>query len=136
MYLLDTNICIYLMKGKYPALQEKILSLRPDDICISAITVYELEYGAAKSRWGSSTRQKMRIFLAPFNIIPFEDKDSEAAGTIRAYLERHGRPVGAYDILIAAQGLSRDLTVITHNTQEFERIPGLKIQDWTFPVSN
>ena len=130
-YLLDTNICIYLMKGKYPALADKILSLKTENICISSITVYELEYGAAKSHWGSKTRQNMRLFLSPFNILPFTDKDAVAAGSIRAYLETHGKPIGAYDILIASQAMSGGMTVITHNIQEFSRIPNLKTADWT-----
>ena len=130
-YLLDTNICIYLMKGKYPALADKILSLRPENVCISAITVYELEYGAAKSKWGSRTRQKMRVFLSPFNILPFTDKDAVSAGNIRSCLEAWGKPIGAYDILIAAQAISGGMTVITHNVQEFSRVPNLKTEDWT-----
>ena len=130
MYLLDTNICIFLMKNQYPKLTQKLLSCSPADIAISSITVFELEYGAEKSNWGDRTRQKLAMFLAPFNILPFSTDDAVSAGKIRGYLEKQGMIIGPYDIQIAAQGLSRDLTVVTHNTSEFSRVPNLKIEDW------
>ena len=130
MYLLDTNTCIYIMKNFYPALTEKLFSLNPADVAVSSITVFELEYGAAKSRWGEKTRQKLAMFLAPFSILSFNARDAAAAGTIRAYLEQKGTPVGPYDVQIAAQGLSRNLIVVTHNTGEFSRIPNIRLEDW------
>ena len=130
MYLLDTNICIYFMKNAYPQLTQRLLSHDPSELLISSITVLELEYGAEKSNWGDRTRQKMAMFLAPFTILPFETNDALSAAKIRAYLERQGVIIGAYDIQIAAQGLSRELTVVTHNTGEFSRIPKLKLEDW------
>ena len=130
MYLLDTNICVYLMKNSYPALTAKLLSLNPADVAISSVTVFELEYGAAKSKWGEKTRQNLAMFLAPFSILPFDAKDAAAAGTIRAYLEQQGSPVGPYDVQIAAQGLAKNITVVTHNTREFGRVPNLKLEDW------
>ena len=130
MYLLDTNIFIYFMKNAYPQLTQKLLSHNPSELLISSITVSELEYGAAKSQWGDRTREKMAMFLAPFTIIPFDTNDAVAAGKIRAYLERQGVVIGAYDMQIAAQGLTRHLTVVTHNTKEFNRIPDLKLEDW------
>ena len=130
-YLLDTNICIYLIKNTYPALTAHLLSHSPDDFLISSITVYELEYGAAKSRWGEQTRQKLALFLAPFRILPFDTDDAVIAGRIRGYLEQKGTPIGPYDIQIAAQGLSKKLTIVTHNTGEFQRVPQLRVEDWT-----
>ncbi len=130
MYLLDTNICIYLMKNSYPHLSQKLLSFNPSEIAISSITLYELEYGAAKSHWGQKTRDRMHMFLSPFTILPFDSTDAIAAGKIRGYLEMTGKIIGPYDLLIAAQGLARDLTVVTHNTNEFQRVPGLLIEDW------
>ena len=130
MLLLDTNICVYLMKNKYPAATKKLLDMNPSELAVSSITVYELEYGAAKSNWGEKTRQKLAQFMAPFTILPFETNDALSAARIRAYLERHGMIIGAYDIQIAAQGLSRGLTVVTHNSGEFSRIPELKLEDW------
>ena len=130
MYLLDTNVCIYFMKNTYPRLTQRLLSHGPSELLISSLTVLELEYGAEKSNWGDRTRQKMALFLAPFTILPFETNDALSAARIRACLERHGIIIGAYDIQIAAQGLSRGLTVVTHNTGEFSRIPELKLEDW------
>lgn len=131
MYLLDTNICIYAIKGTYPKLAEKLLSIHPDLIKVSAVTVYELEYGAAKSKWGNRTRDVMRMFLSSFEIIPFSDKDAVSAGIIRADLASKGTPIGAYDNMIAAQGVSRHLTVVTHNMDEFQRVFGIQLEDWT-----
>ena len=130
MYLLDTHICIYLMKKSFPALTDKVLSMDPEDLSISSVTVCELEYGAAKSSRSEETRLKLAMFLAPFNIIPFDSGDASSAGMIRALLEKKGTPIGPYDIQIAAQGLSRGLTVVTHNQSEFSRVPGLKTEDW------
>ena len=129
MYLLDTNICIYLMKNTWPKLTQRILSHDPSELLISSLTVLELEYGAEKSKWGERTRQKLALFLAPFTILPFDTSDALSAAKIRAWLEHHGVIVGAYDIQIAAQGLARGLIVVTHNTREFSRIPGLKVED-------
>ena len=130
MFLLDTKICIYFLKDLYPHLTKKLLSYNPCDLLISTITLYELEYGASKSSWGEKTRHKMAMFLAPFNILPFTADDAISAGRVRAYLEQIGRPIGPYDLLIVAQGLSRDISVITHNTDEFNRVPKLKLEDW------
>lgn len=131
MYLLDTNICIYLMKDTFPALTEKLLSHDPEEFAISSVTLYELEYGAAKSRWGNRTREKLYTFLSPFTVLPFDADDAITAGNLRALLAAKGSPVGPYDIQIAAQAYARGLTVITHNIDEFSRVPNLKVEDWT-----
>lgn len=130
MYLLDTNICIYVMKNSYPALTQKIFSFNPSDFCISSVTVFELEYGAAKSNWGEKTRQSMQMFLAPFNIIDFDSKDAVSAGNIRGFLEKQGSPIGPYDVQIAGQAMARSITLVTHNVGEFSRVPGIKVEDW------
>ena len=130
MYLLDTNICVYVLNNSYPNLTDKVFSYSRSEIAISSITVFELEYGAAKSNWGEKTRKKLQMFLSPFQIIDFDDKDALVAGEIRAYLEKTGLIIGPYDIQIAAQGLARDITVVTHNTREFLRVPNLKLEDW------
>ncbi len=131
MYLLDTNICIYAMNGRYPKLSDQLLQINPDDICVSSITVGELEYGAAKSRWGDRTRQVMRAFLANYEILSFTEKDAIIFGQLRAQLAFSGTPIGAYDVMIAAQGVAGNHTVVTHNTKEFSRIPGIVLEDWT-----
>ncbi len=130
MFLLDTNICIYLMKNTYPKLTERLFSYSPSQMAVSSITVFELEYGAAKSKWSEKTRLNLELFLAPFTIIPFDGKDAVIAGQVRRYLEKEGTPIGPYDLQIAAQALSRDMTVITHNLNEFKRVPGIKTEDW------
>lgn len=130
MYLLDTNVCIYFMKNTYPVLTDKLLSYDPANLLISSITVFELEYGAEKSNWGERNRLKLAMFLSPFSILPFSSEDAVTAGRIRGYLERRGTPIGPYDIQIAAQGVSRGITVITHNIGEFSRVPGLSLEDW------
>lgn len=130
MVLLDTNICIYLMKNQYPQLTEKVLSRDPSTVAISSVTVFELEYGAEKSHWGTRTRQNLRMFLAPFTILPFDSADAVMAGKIRGYLQQHGTPIGPYDVQLAGQCLSRGLTIITHNAGEFCRVPNLSVEDW------
>ena len=131
MYLLDTNICIYAMKNIYPNLTNRLFSHDPSELFISSITGFELEYGAAKSRWGERTRQKLAMFLAPFHILPFDSDDAVIAGRLRAYLMQQGSPIGPYDIQIAAQGVRKNLTVVTHNTGEFSRVPDIRLEDWT-----
>lgn len=129
-YLLDTNICIYFMKNTYPSLTQKLLSMNPSDLMISSVTIFELEYGAAKSNWGERTRQKLVMFLAPFNILPFTADDAIYAGDIRGQLEKQGSIIGPYDVQLAGQALSRNLTFVTHNTGEFSRVPNLRLEDW------
>lgn len=130
MYLLDTNVCIYVMKNTYPVLTQKVLSCDPSDLCISSITVFELEYGAAKSSRSERTRQNMQLFLAPFNILDFNSNDAASAGMIRAYLEKQGKIIGPYDVQIAGQAVARSMVMITHNVGEFSRVPRLIAEDW------
>lgn len=80
MYLLDTNICIFALKDKFPALREKLLTVHPDEIAVSSITVFELEYGAAKSKWGAKTREVLRQFLSSYEILPFTVEDAAVCG--------------------------------------------------------
>ena len=130
MYLLDTNICIYAINGRHPNLTNHLLTIHPDEICISTITVGELEYGAEKSRWGDRTRQIMQAFLSNFEKLSFSEADAVLFGQFRAILAAAGTPIGAYDVMIAAQGVSRGMTIVTHNTREFSRIPGVSLEDW------
>ena len=130
MYLIDTNICIYAMKGLFPAMNRRLIDDR-EQIFVSSVTVGELEYGATKSRWSERTRQIFQAFLANYIIVPFDETDAIVFGKIRAQLATNGTPIGAYDAMIGAQGVARNLTVVTHNTKEFRRIPGLLLEDWT-----
>lgn len=130
-YLLDTNICIYAINGRHPALTERLLSVPPEEIAVSSITLGELEYGAAKSNWSERTRNTVYTFLANYEILPFDNQDAFAFGEIRARLEAAGTMIGILDAMIGAQGVANQLRVVTHNTREFQRIPGVKVEDWT-----
>jgi len=130
MYLLDTNICIYLIKGKYPTLSENLKMHTPDQIKISSITVAELSYGVAKSEQKVQNRNALIKFLSPFEILPFTEKEAEYYGRIRAQLEQKCQIIGPYDMFIAAQALAHSFVLITNNMREFDRIPGLKLENW------
>ena len=130
MFLIDTNILIYAMDGRYPKIAARLREIPLPFVKISAITIMELEYGATKSAWSDKTRARMRQFLSVFDVLPFTGADAKHAADIRAFLTREGQPIGDLDLLIAGQGRARDLTVITHNLREFQRVPGLKLEDW------
>jgi len=129
IYLLDTNTCIYSIKRE-PAMLRRLQEHSPDDLGISAITVAELWFGAAKSSRPHSTRASVDAFLKPFEILPFASEAAEEYAQIRAQLEKAGLPIGERDLLIAAIAKSRRLTVVTHNVREFSRVDGLKVDDW------
>ncbi len=131
MYLLDTNICIYLMKKKLKNLQSRVQNEPLFNIALSSITIAELEYGIVKSNYPKKNKELLCGFVSPFKIIPFTEEDAENFGRIRAYLNKLGTPIGPYDLQIAAQCLTRDLCLITNNIKEFERVPLLKIENWT-----
>lgn len=130
MYLLDTNICIYIINNNPRTVVEKIKTFEPDQIKISAISVAELEYGIAKSKYRQKNRSALLDFLSAFSIIPFDDNDAEVFGLIRADLERRGQIIGSYDMEIAAQAIAKHYTLVSNNTAEFERIPMLQLQNW------
>ena len=130
MYLLDTDICIYVMKKRYPELQHRIEKEELFNITISAVTVGELEYGIAKSKYPERNRELLYGFLAPFDIVPFSELDAENFGYIRAYLNKIGTPIGPYDLQIAAQCITRKIRLVTNNVKEFERVPNLIVENW------
>jgi tRNA(fMet)-specific endonuclease VapC len=130
MYLLDTNICIYIINKKPLKVIEQIKSLQPHQIKLSSISLGELEYGVSKSRDRERNRTALLHFAAAFDIVPFNDADAEIYGLLRADLEKKGKIIGPYDLQIAAQALTRDLILVTNNTSEFERIPNLKTENW------
>jgi len=119
------------MKKKYPELQARIEKEELFNICLSSVTVAELEYGIAKSMYPDRNRELLYGFLSPFDIIPFSELDAENFGYIRAYLNNQGSPIGPYDLQIAAQCVTRNLHLITNNVKEFERVPKLTIENWT-----
>ncbi|MCA1949554.1 MAG: type II toxin-antitoxin system VapC family toxin [Treponema sp.] len=130
MYLLDTNICIYIINKHPREIIEKIKQLKPSQVKLSAISVGELEYGVFKSKNREQNRNALIDFLSGFDILPFNDNDAEVFGLIRAELEKRGQVIGSYDMQIAAQAISNDLILVTNNTGEFERISQLKLENW------
>ena len=130
MYLLDTNICIYIINKRPDSVIEKVKQVKPSQIKLSAISVGELEYGVSKSKSREKNRTALIDFLSGFDIIPFDDIDAEVYGLIRADLERKGQIIGSYDMQIAAQAISKGLILVTNNTGEFSRIETLKIENW------
>jgi tRNA(fMet)-specific endonuclease VapC len=129
-FLLDTDICIYLINKRPPSIISKFKQYQPGDIGISVITVSELEYGVAKSIRQEENQQRLEAFLAPFELLSYTAEAVRAYGTIRADLEKRGKVIGPLDMLIAAQALTEELTLVTNNEREFKRIPGLRIENW------
>ena len=130
-YLLDTNICIYIIKRKPVQVFEKFKSLSFGSIGISSITLAELQYGIMKSSIPERNQEALEIFLTPLEIIDFDFNATVEYGKIRADLERNGTPIGPLDTLIASHAKSLNLTLVTNNEKEFERVAGLKIENWT-----
>ena len=129
-YLLDTNICIYIINKKPASVIKRIQTKQPEQIAISTITQAELEYGIARSRNIDQNRIALLEFLFPFLLIDFDQMAAVQYGLIRASLESRGKPMGSMDMLLAAQARSRDLILVTNNEKEFHRIEGLKLENW------
>lgn len=129
-YLLDTNICIYIIKKKPVEVLERFQSLPLGDVGISTITLAELQYGIAKSTQPEKNQQALQQFLIPLEIVEFGYEASIVYGELRAHLEKTGQPIGALDMLIAAHAISLDITIVTNNEREFRRAPNLKVENW------
>lgn len=127
-YLLDTNAVISLLNGAASALARRVRESDPRTISISSIVAHELYYGAFKSR--RLAHNLAVVDALQFPVIEFDKEDARQAGEIRALLSSQGLAIGPYDLLIAGQALARDRTLITHNTGEFQRVPGLRLEDW------
>jgi len=130
MYLLDTNICIYIIKKKPVDVLRTLKTKSRKDIYISSITIAELEYGVAKSQFPERNKIALIEFLSIFNILPFDDTDAVNFGITKTNLEKGGKTVGSMDLLIAAQAITKRLILVTNNTKEFERVEGLKMENW------
>jgi tRNA(fMet)-specific endonuclease VapC len=130
MYLLDTNTCIFLKNKKPLHVLDKLRSVVDLGVYISSITVAELQFGVYNSQNIEKNRISLTEFLAPFTIIDFDDNDAEQFGKIRSKLKSEGQLIGPYDMLIAAQAISKKLLLVTNNTGEFSRIGELKFEDW------
>ena len=132
MKMLDTNICIYLMKRKYESVSEKFNEeiQNQREVYISSITLAELEHGVQKSDCPEKNQLALLQFLAGVTILYFDDSAAIEYGKIRAYLEKRGTPIGIMDMLIAAHARVNGLTLVTNNTREFERVPNLDLENW------
>ncbi|MBL7974025.1 MAG: type II toxin-antitoxin system VapC family toxin [Candidatus Kapabacteria bacterium] len=129
-YLLDTNICIYLIKKKPEQVFQKFSALAIGSVGVSTITVAELEYGVAKSSNPAKNAVALETFLTPIEIVEFDFRAAEIYGTIRTQLEKAGTPIGPYDLLIASQAISMNIPLVTNNVKEFSRVPMLTVENW------
>jgi len=131
-YMLDTNICIYIIKQKPINVINRFRQLPISSIAISSITLSELEYGVMKSSQPDQNQIALSQFVAPLDILPYGDNAAQYYGTIRAFLEKQGTPIGALDMLIAGHALSVNCTLVTNNEKDFSRVPELQIENWIF----
>ncbi len=130
-YLLDTNICVYIIKQKPKIVFEKFKKLFVGSIGISSITLAELQFGVKKSSNPEKNKEALEKFITPLEILDFDYSATIEYGIIRADLEKRGIPIGPLDMLIASHARSYKLTLVTNNEKEFTRIPDLKIENWT-----
>ena len=129
MILLDTNICIYIINLKPPEVLARFHQFRLGEIGLCSVVAAELAYGVAKS--GSErNRRALEMFLAPLEVMPFDEAAIWAYGQLRADLERRGQPIGSLDTMIAAHALSVNAALVTNNTREFSRVKGLQLENW------
>lgn len=135
-YMLDTNICIYIQRQKPGQVLSRFEKVQPGDAAISVITWGELLYGAAKSRQKKNVLQLLEEFKALVPVLPLPENAGHAYGTIRAGLEAKGMPIGNNDLWIAAHAKAASLIIVTNNEREFQRIPGLKVQNWVGETTN
>ena len=130
MYMLDTNICIYIIKKRPTNLLEKFNAIPPNTLCISTITYAELQYGVERS---SSKKMNQRIladFVSRLDVQPWDVEAARQYGKIRTSLEKRGKPIGNMDLLIAAHALSQQWVLVSNNLREFSRIRGLQCENW------
>lgn len=129
-YLLDTNICIYIIKNKPEKVKKRLMQIPEGDIALSSITVAELYYGVEKSSKHEQNMIALLQFLMPFKIYDFTSKEALIYGKLRTELERKGKLIGAMDLLIGSIAVSNELILVTNNEKEFKRIKSLRIENW------
>ena len=130
MYLLDTDICSYLMKRTHPALVERVKGFAPRELGISVVTVYELEYGARRAGRYQEMMRVIAAFLENVAVLSFDVSAARRAGRVRAELADDGAIIGAYDLLIAGHALATGSTLVTNNVREFLRVRDLAVENW------
>ena len=129
-YMLDTNICIYAIKNRPPQVLAKIKENLFRGLCISAITLAELEHGVEKSLYPDRNRAALLQFLSILDVLPFDDNAAVEYGSICAVLQRRGTPIGTMDMLIAAHARAENAILVTNNVREFERVEALRLENW------
>jgi tRNA(fMet)-specific endonuclease VapC len=129
-YLLDTDICIYLMKNRSEKILKRLKTLEPGDVGISSITLAELHYGVEKSLFPERNREALEAFALPLEVAEFGAEAAVHYGAVRAALARKGTPIGGNDLFIAAHALALGVPLVTNNLREFRRVPGLKVEGW------
>lgn len=129
-YLIDTNICIYIMNKKPSNVIQKFKRVKMGEMGISTITISELQYGVSKSNKRKKNEIRLHEFITPLEILPYDESAAHTYGDIRYELEKAGNPIGPLDLLIAAHAVSHNLTIITNNDKEFKRIKKLKVENW------
>ena len=134
-YLLDTNICIFLINYHPKPVQERFRQVPVELVAVSSITTSELRYGVAKSAKQKQNVAALQKFLLPLSLLPYDDEASRQYGRLRVHLEREGKSIGAMDTMIAAHALSLGLTIVTNNIREFSRVPDIRTEDWSEPNS-
>lgn len=130
IYLLDTNVCIHLLNGKNPIILQRFRQCGPADIALCSVVKAELLSGARRSQRMEANLQLLKAFFSPLQSLSFNDDCAEHYGQIHADLLSQGKPIGPNDTLIAAIARAHDVTLVTHNTAEFKRVPGLRMEDW------
>ena len=129
-YMLDTTICIFIIKQKPESVIQRLMELKPGDICISSITYAELVHGAERSQAKEKNRLALTIFLSEIPILPFDDLAAQAYGRVKAELQREGVSISQPDTLIAAHAKSKELTLVSNHIRDFARVDGLIVEDW------
>jgi tRNA(fMet)-specific endonuclease VapC len=128
-YMLDTNVCVRVLRDR-PAAARQRFNAESEGLCISTVVLAELLHGAAKSARPTENRRSVEDFAARLEVLPFDAAAADHAADIRAALERKGEVIGAYDLLIAGHARSRGMPVVTGNLKEFQRVEGLRCEDW------
>lgn len=129
--LLDTNVCIHVIRRQPQTVLRRLENYGIGEVGVSSVTVAELRYGAEKSSRPEQNLEALGRFLLPLEVLAFGGEAAAAHGRFRAVLERAGTPIGPLDTLIAAHAVSVSVTLVTNNTREFQRVPGLEVEDWT-----
>ncbi len=132
-YLLDTNVWVAFLRDRNSPVVPRLRARQPADVCACSVVLGELYYGCLRSANPTGNRAKVEALMRPFRSLPFDDAAAEHYAAVRRHLESLGAPIGPYDLQVAAIALANGCTVVTHNTEEFSRIPGLLIEDWQQP---